>query len=279
MDNILLPFLLEKTNVRGRITRLGSTVDEVIKQHDYPEVINKHLSELIAVCSALAGMLDYEGVFTLQTSGDGEASMMVVDIDSNGNIRAYAKYNPEIKEDTSFNELMGKGYIAFTVDQAGNAKRYQGLVEIQQDSFDNCIKHYFESSEQIETALRSYSEKVEDSWRSGAVIIQKLPEDKDVDFTDADIFLGTCMDKELVDTSIEAKDLLYRLFHELKPTVYEEQNLVCKCRCARSKIEDFLKTLPANELDELAEKGKIDVKCEFCAKNYHFKRAEIKCEK
>ncbi|MCT4575135.1 MAG: Hsp33 family molecular chaperone HslO [Alphaproteobacteria bacterium] len=275
MDNILLPFMLEKTNVRGRITKLGSTVDDIINKHKYPKIVNKYLAELIAVCSSLAGMLKYEGIFTLQTSGDGEISMLVVDIDSNGNIRAYAKYNDNIAEDLTFEQALGKGYIAFTVDQAGNAKKYQGLVEIQQGSFEDCIKHYFESSEQVETSIKSYSEEVDGKWRAGSIIIQKLPEEEKADFNETNIYLDTCMDSELIDGSITSKDLLYRLFHELKVIIYDEKELHSKCRCSEAKILGFLKTLPENEIDSLIQDGKIDVNCEFCSTKYEFKKKDI----
>ena len=276
MDNILIPFLLDKTSVRGRIVRLGSVVDDIVKKHNYPTIVNQYLAELISVSASLAGMLDYKGIFTLQTSGDGQIPMMVVDIDHNGNIRSYAKYNEEIAEDTSFDEAMGKGYIAFTVDQGGDTHKYQGLVEIQEGSFEDCIKHYFESSDQIETTIKSFSKETPAGWRAGAIIIQKLPEETNADFTETNIFLQTCMDEELIDTSIEASELLYRLFSELTIRVYDEMTFQAKCRCKRARIEEFLRTLPENEIEQLAEKGKIDVKCEFCSRGYHFKAGDFK---
>jgi len=270
MTNTILPFLLNKTNIRGRIVKLDSLVNNILSAHDYPEIVNSYLAELIAISSSLAGIMDFEGIFTLQTSGDGYIPMMVVDIDSNGNIRAYAKHKDNIPEEADFNEIMGKGYIAFTIDTGKNAKKYQGLVELQQGSFENCIKHYFESSEQIETSIKAAAEKIDGIWKAGALIIQKLPEEEKSDFNETNIYLETCLDSELVDNKISSKDLLYRLFHELTITVYDEKELQDFCRCSEDKIKSFLKTISKEEIEELGENGVIDITCEFCGKLYKF---------
>ena len=82
------PFTLDHSNIRGRFARLGPTVQTIVGQHSYPPLANHLLGEIIGLAVLLSSALKYEGLFTLQTSSDGPISMMVVDVDSDGNIRA-----------------------------------------------------------------------------------------------------------------------------------------------------------------------------------------------
>src|SRR5579884_2533129 len=66
-DDIVQPFRIDPFALRGRLVRLGPTVDRILSQHDYPEPVAAILGEAIALAVVLAGALKYDGVFTLQT--------------------------------------------------------------------------------------------------------------------------------------------------------------------------------------------------------------------
>src|ERR1700733_9760006 len=83
-DDRILPFQIEAQGLRGRLVRLGPLADEILHRHDYPPVVARMLAEMLALSALLAGALKYEGVFTLQTSGDGPIRLMVADITSAG---------------------------------------------------------------------------------------------------------------------------------------------------------------------------------------------------
>src|ERR1700704_5026648 len=89
-DDRILPFQIEAQGLRGRLVRLGPLADEILHRHDYPPVVARMLAEMLALAALLAGALKYEGVFTLQTSGDGPIRLMVADITSAGAMRGYA---------------------------------------------------------------------------------------------------------------------------------------------------------------------------------------------
>ena len=158
--NIIRPFQLESSSLRGRIVRFNKVLSDIITPHDYPDIVNQMLSETITLCALLSSMLKYEGIFTLQTKGDGPISMLVVDMTSAGEIRGCASFDEErlkvvTKQLSAFSkdvdessdnhlaQLLGKGYIAFTVDQEGQKDRYQGVVELQGKSLVDCVQHYF----------------------------------------------------------------------------------------------------------------------------------------
>ena len=137
-DDLVQPFQIEASALRGRLTRLGSVVDTIVSRHAYPDAVAALLGEAIALAVLLAGALKYEGVFTLQTKGDGPVHLLVADVTSAGAVRGYAQYDPERLDSVSAHsgtspsvpELIGSGYIAFTVDQGEHTERYQGIVEL-----------------------------------------------------------------------------------------------------------------------------------------------------
>ena len=67
-----LPFQLDALGVRGRLVRLGHALDAVIERHGYPLAVARPLAEAMTLCAALATSLKYDGIFTLQISGDGD---------------------------------------------------------------------------------------------------------------------------------------------------------------------------------------------------------------
>ena len=81
-DDRILPFQIEAQGLRGRLVRMGPLADEILHRHDYPAPVARLLAEMLALAALLAGALKYEGVFTLQTSGDGPLRLMVADLTS-----------------------------------------------------------------------------------------------------------------------------------------------------------------------------------------------------
>src|SRR4051812_26863504 len=144
-DDLVQPFQIDAPGLRGRLVRLGASVDEVLSRHDYPEPVARLLGETLALAAALSGALKYDGVFSLQTKGDGPVRMMVADITSQGAMRGYAAFDQQALADALSSSagalpgsplsapvprLLGRGHLAFTVDQGPDTERYQGIVEL-----------------------------------------------------------------------------------------------------------------------------------------------------
>ncbi|MGH6960979.1 MAG: Hsp33 family molecular chaperone HslO, partial [Dongiaceae bacterium] len=94
-DDLIQPFKLEGQAVRGRLVRLGPLIETVLDRHQYPPVVAELLGEMVALAVGLAGALKYDGVFTLQTKGDGPVRLMVADVTSEGDVRGYAQFDAE----------------------------------------------------------------------------------------------------------------------------------------------------------------------------------------
>jgi molecular chaperone Hsp33 len=288
-DDIVQPFVLDGSGFHGRLVRLGSAVNTIIGRHDYAPPVAGLLAESLALTGALAAALKFDGVFTLQLSGDGPVKFLVSDVTNNGNLRGYAGLRegrtiPDAYEGALIPRLVGKGYLAFTVDQGVNTERYQGIVDLIGGTLQDCVHHYFRQSDQFSAVVKLYGGRSPDGrWRAGALMLQRSPETEDSDRQDATeeawrealIMLGSCTDDELIARDISACALLYRLFHEDGVRVFESRPLQFSCRCTDRKVERVLTALREDEVEDLMVDGKITVTCEFCNETRSFDREQL----
>ena len=296
VDDLVQPFQIDLSGLRGRLVRLGPLLDEILTRHAYPEPVAAMLGEAIALAAALSGALKYDGVFTLQTKGDGPIRLLVADVTSDGAVRGYAQFDEaklaevlaqgEVKG--SVPRLLGAGYLAFTVDQGEHTDRYQGIVELQGTSLAECAHHYFRQSEQVEAGLKVAVARVADAggvprWRGGSLMVQRLPpegavwrrEAADEGWRRAVILMSSSTSAELIDPALSPETLLFRLFHEDGVRVHRRHELAARCRCSRERVETVLRMLPADEIAAMKVDGRVIVTCQFCSAPYGFDESEI----
>ncbi len=294
-DDLVQPFEIEPFQLRGRLVRVGPMLDRIIAQHDYPTAVGIMLSEAIVLALALASTLKYDGVFTLQTKGDGPIRLLVADVTTAGAVRGYAQYDAaKLAETTgsggttSVPRLLGAGYLAFTVDQGEDTERYQGIVALEGATLAECIHHYFRQSEQIAAGIKVAVDRGADgAWRGGCLLVQKLPDGERSEFLGtreeledgwrrALILMGSATSQELTDPELEPEDLLFRLFHEDGVRVFRTHSVRAECRCSRERIDRVLRSLPYDERKDLGEDdGSVTVTCQFCNASYRFERDDV----
>ena len=288
--DLIQPFQLELSNVRGRAVRLETVLAEILGRHAYPPQVEQVLAESIVVTVLLASLLKYDGVFTLQTRGDGPVSLIVTDVTTAGDVRAYARFDadrlPPVGANGPIGDLLGEGYLAFTVDQGQDTDRYQGIVALTGLRLADCLAHYFAQSEQLPTAVKLVARKIGDSWRAGGILLQRLPDDDAgrllkspgddaEDWNRATILMGSAAEVELLDRSLHLNNLLFRLFHEERVRVFSPTAITQGCRCSEARVRRVLRSLSPEELEELKLDGSVSVKCEFCSESYRFDAPEI----
>lgn len=287
-DDLIQPFQIDASKLRGRLVRLGPAVDAILGRHDYPEPVARLLGEALALAAALAGGLKFDGIFTLQTKGDGAIAMMVADVTSAGELRGYAQFDRdklaqaaprgEAVAVLSVPRLIGAGYLAFTVDQGVHTERYQGIVELTGASLADCVHHYFQQSEQIGTAAKLACGRTARGWRTAALVLQQMPLDggilieapgateRDEYWRRAVALMGSSTSAELLDADLDPNRLLYRLFHEDGVRVWPAQPLQDRCRCTAGRVESVLRALSPDELAEMkVDDGAVVVTCQFCS--------------
>ncbi|MBQ1541763.1 Hsp33 family molecular chaperone [Caulobacter sp. CCUG 60055] len=284
-DDFVAAFQIENQPVRGRVVRLGAAVDEILTRHDYPEPVANLLGEACALAALVGASLKFEGRLIVQAQGDGPVAFVVVDYDTEGALRGYCRYDADRVAEVSkgfarpgARTLLGDGVFIMTVDQGPDMDRYQGVTAIEGETLALCAEQYFAQSEQTPTRVRLAVGQVQTdaapSWRAGGVILQNIAGDAARGETEdawetAQALFQTLGEDELIDPTISAETLLWRLFHEDGVRVFEAKPLRAFCRCSHERIVSVLKSFPAEEREGMVEAdGRIRVTCEYCSRVY-----------
>ncbi|MBX9589791.1 MAG: Hsp33 family molecular chaperone [Hyphomonadaceae bacterium] len=305
-DNLVLPFRTVKSDVIGRVIRLGSVVDAVLSRHAYPEPVSHALGEALALTGMLGSALKDKAKLILQTKSDGPLDFLVADFEAPGKVRGYANFdkgNAALADTRGRGDqgaLLGSGHVAMTIDPGGGRDSYQGIVPLANEPLVTAAHTYFRQSEQLPTFIRlavarHYGPAQGGGgarawhWRAGGLLIQQLPREggkrelegeahdqslegeDDENWNRARHLAATVEDHELLDPMLSPERLLYRLFHEEGVRVFPATDLAEACRCSQERIEMYLKRFGADELKDLREpNGSIAVTCEFCSRTYAF---------
>src|ERR1700756_1630789 len=310
VDDAVLPFEVDALDLRGRLTRMGPALDDILTKHDYPAPVGKLLGEAIVLTTLLGTSLKFEGRFILQTRTDGPVSFLVVDFKSPDRLRAYARFDASrLKNGQTSGELLGKGHLAMTIDQGADMSRYQGLVALHGGSLEDAAHEYFLRSEQIPTRVRlavgeewRSGEAGKHRWRAGGMLLQFLPKAperarqadlhpgdapegtvthtvaEDDAWVEGQSLIATVEDVELIDPDLSGERLLYRLFHERGVRVFAPLVLHAQCSCSRDAVSAMLNSFAAEDRAEMVKDGKVVVTCEFCSSVYQFTPHEAGAE-
>jgi molecular chaperone Hsp33 len=302
VDDAVLPFEVDALDLRGRLTRLGPALDDILTKHDYPTPVGKLLGEAIVLTTLLGSSLKFEGRFILQTQTDGPVSFMVVDFQAPDRLRAYARYDArrlEAGQDSA--TLLGRGHLAMTIDQGPDMSRYQGLVALEGGTLEDAAHEYFLRSEQIPTRVRIAvgeewrgGDGGKHRWRGGGMLMQFLPKAperarqadlhpgdapegtavhevaEDDAWVEGQSLISTVEDVELIDPDLSGERLLYRLFHERGVRVFKPLPLHAQCSCSREAVAAMLKSFTPQDRADMVQDGKVVVTCEFCSSVHQF---------
>lgn len=263
--------LFDNVDVRGVVTALQSSLQQIMAGHNYPPVIENVLGEMLAAVTILSTNLKFNGKLILQAKGEGSVSTLMVECNHRNECRAVAQFDPDIPEQIGFKEMLAKGHLVLTIEPEVG-QRYQGYVPLERESLALCLEDYFQRSEQLDTKFILAC----DGKKARGIMLQVLPamQSGTDDWKRLAMLTETLSAEELL--ALDNETVLYRLFHEEQCRLFSPQEIEFKCQCSRERSEKALKLLDANELREIVEdSGVIDMGCQFCNSNYSFDVVDV----
>ncbi len=265
-------FIFDKLPVQGRHVHLDATWRAALERQDYPAPVRELLGETMAAAALLSATLKFDGKMTLQLQGTGPVHLLVVQCTSGLNLRGLARWSGEVPA-SGFRELVGDGRLAMTIEQDQKTERYQSIVPLEGETLAASLEQYFVRSEQLATRLWL---KAGDGSATG-MLLQMLP-DRDPGAGDGwnrvTILGDTVKAAEL--EQLSAQELLHRLYHEEDVRLFDGAPVAFRCQCSRERIEGTLRGLGSAEVHSiLAERGSVEVDCEFCGKHYVFDAVDV----
>jgi molecular chaperone Hsp33 len=281
--DFVLPFDLPNAGLRGRLVRLDAVSARALSAHKLPEAAARVAAETLVLSALLGGALKLDGRLTVQTKSDGAVDLVAADYygadeGRAAGVRGYARADEAriAAANPKFAELAGAGSLAITIEPRVGGQTYQGIVPLSPEGIAASAETYFAQSEQLPTAIRLaaaplYVPGQPVAWRAGGLMLQATPDAKGggdakaEDFERLTMFLKTLEDLELVDTSLSAESLLWRLFHEDEVRVLPAEPLAFRCDCSEERISAVLRSYPQADRASLADPdGIVRAKCEFC---------------
>jgi len=261
--DFVLPFDLPAAGLRGRIVRLDAASARALSAHALPEPASRVLGETLALAAVLGTALKLDGRLTVQTKSNGALDLVTVDYygaegDKPKGVRGFARLNDArfaALGSPDFAQLVGMGSLAITIEPGTGGQTYQGIVALSPNGIGASAETYFGQSEQLPTAIRLAAAplfeagKATPAWRAGGIMLQVTPDAQrtDDDWDRLSMILKTVEDIELVDTSLPAETLLWRLFHEDETRVLPAEPIAFRCDCDGARIASILRSYSAED--------------------------------
>ncbi len=291
--DVALGVTIPARNARGRLARIGPTLDAILANHGYPPAIEQLLAETLVLTALLGSMLQEPGgQVTVQAQTEkGIVDLLICDYLA-GQLRGYVRHDPdrlaEAGPNPSLFALFGKAYLAITFDQPVSDERYQGIVPLEGDSIASAAESFFAQSEQIPSVVRLAASKRDDGWSAGGLVFQHLPEGEEgrerlhtrldhPDWPHVAVLAGSVKPEELTDPALGLDDIAWRLFHEeAEIRTIAPLPLSKGCRCDPDYVRSVIARFPAEERAEMVgPDGLIRVDCAFCSTSFPIALNEV----
>ncbi|HQU69735.1 MAG TPA: Hsp33 family molecular chaperone HslO [Albidovulum sp.] len=312
-DDTVLPFQLDRSDIRGRVSRLDGVLEKILKQHNYPHPVEALVAEAALLTAMIGQTMKLRWKLSLQIRGDGPIRIIATDYyaptedGTPARMRAWASFDAKALSDTDvpFSQI-GSGYFAILIDQGEGTLPYQGITPIAGGSLSACAETYFAQSEQLPTRFsvtsgRSQLPGEAERWRAGGVMLQHMPKasplvakegevtegqllsagdllqgDDEENWGRANLLLDTVEEIELIGPQLAPTDLLVRLFHEEGPRVFDAQPVQFGCSCSEDKVRQSLSIYSAKDITHMTTpEGIVTADCQFCGAHYEFDPATL----
>ncbi len=286
----LKKFIFNQLSVRGAVVRLTEAWVEILSRRAansttgaYPLPVQQLLGEMTAAGVLMQSGIKFDGALILQIQGDGPVKLAVAEVQADLSVRATATVIGDVPENARFSEMVNVsnvGKCAITLDPKSRfpgQQPYQGIVPLFGDQKEklervsDVLAHYMLQSEQLETTLVLAAN---DTVAAG-LLVQRLPDSAshEEDYNRIAILASSLKREELL--TLDVDTVLRRLFWEEEVTLFEplagESAPRFACSCSRERVTRMIHSLGVEEVDSiLAERGDIEVGCDFCGRQYRF---------
>ena len=299
-------FIFDGLPVRGAIVRLTHAWREILARRAanttsgaYPAPLANLLGEMTAAAALMQANIKFNGTLTLQIFGDGPVKLAVAEARSDLGLRATASLKGAVPDGAGVAQMVnlhGKGRCAITLDpreRSAGMQPYQGVVPLVNEraeplhSLNEVLQLYMRQSEQLDTTLVLAA----DDQVAAGLLIQRLPlagvanlagsshaappqaMGENEDYNRIAILAASLTRQELL--ALDVETVLRRLFWEERVLRFAPRSGMLgphfACTCSRARVAGMIRSLGAAEAQGiLAERGQIEVGCDFCGKQYRF---------
>ena len=259
-------FLFEHLPVRGNLVHLNDSWRQVLARSRPPAPAQPMLGEALCAAALLATHTKFAGTIGLQVQGAGSVRLLHAQCSHDGKVRGIVR-----GEGAASPIDAGRGLLAINLAPPNGGNTYQGIVSLDPAGIAPSLECYFRQSEQLET--RFWLMAGEQSCLG--LMLQRLPGQNATD-ADWERLIGMARALTLPDLAgLDTEELLIRLFGDELLRVFTASPLTFGCSCSARRVAEVLQALGRDEvLDVVAERGDIEVVCEYCGTAYTLDRVD-----
>jgi molecular chaperone Hsp33 len=230
-------------------------------------------SEALAAGLLLGALQKAQTRVNLSLEVDGPLSGLLVDADTEGNIRGRVR-RPDIHfpGDPAIGPraaLGGSGTLSVLRD-LGKGEFYRGSVEFIPGTLTENLRRYFAASEQVATALdvRVHPTAREPLGAVAGIVVQKMPEGSMEALEEVRHRIAAGAFQDALARGAEGEDLARAVVGD-GFEVLGRQQLSYLCNCNRDRAVNAVSALgPSGIRAVLADERQVVIDCEFCKKRY-----------
>lgn len=253
-----------------------------IRKHDLSDATGEAMARILCYTSFItAGMKGVSLKASVSIDGDGVFGKIITAGVTGGLVRGTIENKSAeiIPIDGKRDMTKGIGSGTMTViKDFGLKEPYSGRIELVRGDIDSDFSYYFHVSEQLNTVCISKAD-VEDGkcTRSGAVLIQPMPNcDEESLFLLEDVACHSFKDLTALLNARTPDDIIDYYFGHFGARVIDTINPRYLCNCSRERMASIIASLGEKETrDIIAERGNIEIHCDFCNTTYIFNENDI----
>lgn len=288
-------FVMADGRIRGAFFHGTRFVNQARAQHNLG-ILETMVFGQASLCGALMiPMMKGKEHLTMRYEGNGPAQGFSVEADSQGTVRGYL-FNDHIPvekplENWELKPFLGEGTLTVSTIHEGDKNPFTSSVEVDSGNIAKDLTWYYKQSEQLSTAFNT-SIQMDRQGRvtgAGAMMLQILPETGGTKIVGSakSSSADTKADEDLIERAERAfkvapslgqwfsengtlEDMIYGLFREFKPSIALKRNISFDCHCNEEFYLNYLKRLPAKEIEEIRKNGPdpLEIICRNCGSVY-----------
>lgn len=295
-------FVMADGRIRGAFFHGTRFVNQARLQHNLG-ILETMVFGQASLCGALMiPMMKGKEHLTMRYEVEGPAQGFSIEADSKGSVRGYL-FNDHIPvekplENWDLSPFLGAGTLTVSTLHEGDKNPFTSSVEVDTGNIAKDLAWYYKQSEQLSTAFNTgiQMDKMGRVIGAGGMMLQILPETggtKKVGSAKSSS-ADTKADEELIERAELAfktapslgqwfsengslEDMIYGLFREFKPSIALKRNISFDCQCNEESYLDYIKRLPAAELEEIRKNGPdpLEITCRNCGSVYRIPVSRI----
>ncbi len=273
MTDRLCRGLVPSRGLRAAFVRVADTARMARVLHGLYPTAARLFAEALAAGALLGALQKEKGRVNLQLECDGPLGGLFVDADPDGNVRGYVRHPavhfPGDARRGARAALGGSGFLSVLRDP-GSGQVYRSSVQLAALDLAEDLRHWFEASEQVATALdlAVVAKDGEPLGDAAGLLVQRLPDGDGEALEEARRRLAAGELPRALAACASAQEAIRAVVGEGFDLLADVE-VAWRCGCSHERARAAVSALGAEGIAEvLASEREAVITCEFCRARY-----------